>query len=137
MADNSFFLDSDDAKSMGDVEYMRQPKRVRRTFPATFSQPGHKELNVEVSADTKRQSTAGNFAVDESGSTSPAVAPTTYQAPTYQAPTYQAPAPAPAAETSSFGSGSISSSASADAANRRKVDTSMDMFRSMAKKVGR
>lgn len=30
-----FFLDPDDAKSFGDIEYMRTPKKVKHTFPNT------------------------------------------------------------------------------------------------------
>ena len=30
-----FYLSSDDAKTLGDIEYMRTPKAVRRTFPKT------------------------------------------------------------------------------------------------------
>ncbi len=31
--ESSFFLDQDSAKTMGDIDYMRTPKAVRRTFP--------------------------------------------------------------------------------------------------------
>ena len=29
----AFFLDADSAKTLGDIDYMRQPKAVERTFP--------------------------------------------------------------------------------------------------------
>ncbi|PZV13714.1 MAG: hypothetical protein DCF20_14710 [Pseudanabaena sp.] len=31
--ESSFFLDQDSAKTLGDIDYMRTPKAVRRTFP--------------------------------------------------------------------------------------------------------
>jgi hypothetical protein len=39
-----FFLDADDAKTLGNIEYMRTPKAIKKTFPATG---GSKEI-VEV-----------------------------------------------------------------------------------------
>lgn len=32
---NSFFLDPDEAKSLGDIDYMRSSQKIRRTFPKT------------------------------------------------------------------------------------------------------
>lgn len=32
----AFFLDSDSAKTLGDIEYMRNPKVIRRSFPKTL-----------------------------------------------------------------------------------------------------
>jgi len=31
--DSAFFLDQDSAKTFGDIDYMRTPKAVRKTFP--------------------------------------------------------------------------------------------------------
>jgi hypothetical protein len=31
--DSSYFLDQDSAKTFGDIDYMRTPKSVRKTFP--------------------------------------------------------------------------------------------------------
>lgn len=31
--ESSYFLDQDSAKTLGDIDYMRTPKAVRRTFP--------------------------------------------------------------------------------------------------------
>jgi hypothetical protein len=31
----SFFLEPDDAKSMGDIDYMRTARKVRKTYPTT------------------------------------------------------------------------------------------------------
>lgn len=32
-SESSFFLDQDSAKTFGDIDYMRTPKAVRKTFP--------------------------------------------------------------------------------------------------------
>jgi hypothetical protein len=46
---DSFFLNPDEAKSMGDIDYMRLSKKIRRTFPKT---PGNQvtEIVKEVSS---------------------------------------------------------------------------------------
>lgn len=48
--DDSFFLDSDSSSSLGDRNYMREAKTIRRTFPGTADNPGGKELITEVDA---------------------------------------------------------------------------------------
>lgn len=47
-----FFLDNDEAISLGNVEYMRQTKKIRRTFPKVRGSKGA-ELIQEVSATDK------------------------------------------------------------------------------------
>ena len=49
-----FFLDSDASSSLGDVNYMRESKTIRRTFPGTVDNPGTKERIIEVAAETER-----------------------------------------------------------------------------------
>ena len=46
----AFFLDSDNSSSLGDRDYMRESKTIRRTFPGTLDSPGGKELVTEVDA---------------------------------------------------------------------------------------
>ena len=36
MGKNDFFLEPDDAQTLGDINYMRKSVRVRRTFPKTL-----------------------------------------------------------------------------------------------------
>ena len=48
--DDSFFLDSDASSSLGDRNYMREAKTIRRTFPGTADNPGGKELVTAVDA---------------------------------------------------------------------------------------
>ena len=45
-----FFLDADSSSSLGDVNYMRESKTIRRTFPGTLDSPGSKEQSMTVAA---------------------------------------------------------------------------------------
>ncbi len=49
-ADETFFLDPDAARSVGDVAFMRRSNTIRHTFPGTASNPGMKELVDEVAS---------------------------------------------------------------------------------------
>lgn len=46
----AFFLDNDESKSLGDIEYMRTPNTVRRTFAKKAGESEHKEFIQEVTA---------------------------------------------------------------------------------------
>ena len=46
----AFFLDTDASSSYGNVDYMREAKTIRRTFPGTADNPGNKELVTKVDA---------------------------------------------------------------------------------------
>jgi hypothetical protein len=92
----AFFLDMDDARTMGDVNYMRSVKSVKRTFPKT--------LDVEEASIVKQVSA---MAANQKNGKVEAAEPTSAAQPLK--PTVD------------------------EAAQRRRTDTSMDMFRSMAK----
>lgn len=47
---NAFFLDDDSAKSLGNLDYMRTPNTVRRTFAKSLGSPEHKEYIQNVTA---------------------------------------------------------------------------------------
>lgn len=47
---DAFFLDPDSAKTLGDIDYMRKTKIVKRTFPKTASNQEGGELIKEVSS---------------------------------------------------------------------------------------
>jgi hypothetical protein len=120
---SSFFLDSDDAKSLGDIDYMRKAKRIRRTFPKTAGQPEEQEIEREISAMT---------VFDEKGKVSTVSGPATPESEI--APTFSK-----ATENGTNGAtfGGVSDFQSEATQTRRKTDTSMDMFRNMAKKIGK
>jgi hypothetical protein len=46
--EETFFLDADASSSLGDVNFMRNPKTIRRTFPGSADSPGNKEMIAEV-----------------------------------------------------------------------------------------
>ena len=46
----AFFLDSDESKSLGDIEYMRTPNTVRRTFAKRPGETEHKEYVQQINA---------------------------------------------------------------------------------------
>ncbi len=129
---DAFFLDDESAKSMGDTEYMKAPKSIRRTFPAGAGE-GHFETVVTVSAlkssinDSRKDLTPKR--VENQAPTSFTPAPSFSSASSFSsaAPTYSAPAPQ--APTESL------SASNEEAQKRRQSDDSMDMFRNMAKKI--
>jgi hypothetical protein len=136
----SYFLDDEVAKSMGDTEYMKQSKTVRRTFPGAA---GEEEFEVIKQVSAIDRST---FDGRESNAPRPTATPS-YQSSSSSSfgnssfgaasfggatPSNVAPAAAPAE--------SQPEEVAAPAFQPRrdtKVNTDMDMFRNMAKKVGR
>ena len=50
----AFFLDSDSSSSLGDRDYMRESKTIRRTFPGTVDSPGTKERISEVASNSEQ-----------------------------------------------------------------------------------
>ncbi len=100
-AKDAFFLDTDSASGMGDVNYMRTVKKVKRTYARSVDSPDHVEQVKEISALN------GKISVGNNGSTAPT----------------SASAPQPSAPQTD------------DAQQRRRGDSSMDMFRNMAKDI--
>ena len=98
----AYFLSEDDAKSFGNIEYMRSAKTVRRTYAKKRGEIGEKESIRQISSlEAKR--------LQEQG------------------------APVQKLSTSEV---SVQPAVKRDAsADRRKVDTNLDMFRKMAKDI--
>ncbi len=137
----AFFLDDDSAKSLGDIEYMRKPSTVRRTFPKSVSSPDKKEYVQETSAMdkayVKSQGTilnAGGVKPRMGGGSS--IQPKKAEASNTPSFTPAASAfnPEPQAPTPTF-----QAQPSNQAANKvkRSPDNSMDMFKKMAKDINR
>lgn len=101
----AFFLDSDDAKSLGDIDYMRQSKTITRTFPKTKSNPKGAKSVKDISSMSVNNGKAQ---------------------PDYLSKT-------PANNTSK--SESKLTDTNLEAKSRRETDTSMDMFRKMAREI--
>jgi hypothetical protein len=135
----SYFLEDEAAKGLGDTEYMKQTKTVRRTYPGVA---GAEEFEVVKQVSAMNESTFDSRQ-SAGGSTS----------------SYQSSASSSSGgssfggSSSSFGGSSFSapSASSSSAAEEEalpaapefkprrdvKVNTDMDMFRNLAKKVGR
>ncbi len=100
----AFFLDADSAISMGDVEYMRTVKKVKRTYARSVESPDHVEQVKEISALNGKISAGAN------GLTASTSASETQQP-------------------------QSSEPQNNEAQQRRRTDSSMDMFRNMAKEI--
>lgn len=50
----AFFLDPDDAKTFGDIEYMRTTNKVTHKFPKSKSNGAGFEISTEINAMEKR-----------------------------------------------------------------------------------
>jgi hypothetical protein len=62
----AFFLDPDEAKTMGDIDYMRKARKVRKSFPSTKAWGKAFEVEEEISATQKngfksQQTSASEF----------------------------------------------------------------------------
>ncbi|HEY9753058.1 MAG TPA: hypothetical protein V6C46_08900 [Coleofasciculaceae cyanobacterium] len=70
-ASGAFFLEPDAAKTLGDLDYMRTKKTIRRTFPKTASAPNVKAITTTISSDVKE---TGAKAAEAAASVAPASA---------------------------------------------------------------
>ncbi len=137
----SKFLDSDDSKTLGDVEYMREGKTVRRTFPKTVNNKEGGERIVRISAVEETDMSSNR-------APKPTPTPTPSQSfnfnsvvPTKVAPTSVAPASveptnvAPTNVAPTNGASSLEPQAQSSQPNPepRSSDNSMDIFRDMAR----
>ncbi|HHP7230261.1 MAG TPA: hypothetical protein ACFCUY_05305 [Xenococcaceae cyanobacterium] len=50
MANKDFFLDPDDAQTLGDISYMRKSVKVRHTFPKNLKNPQGFEITKDISS---------------------------------------------------------------------------------------
>ncbi|MEO0986316.1 MAG: hypothetical protein AAFY20_12290 [Cyanobacteria bacterium J06639_14] len=105
----AYFLSEDDAKTFGDIDYMRSNKVVKRTFARKKGQTEELESVRQISATSKQE-------VNE-----------------YGLPSQPAPQKTTTFQSSSFGQ---TSSASTPKFQQKKApDNNMDMFRDMAKDI--
>jgi len=117
----SFFLSPDDAKTYGNIDYMRTSKKVRRTFPKTRSNK-NTELIVDV-ASIKDNGTSSQQATSQ-----PAAA--------VKAEPKATPQPT-VAKAESNTTTEITQNNTTNPEERRRADTSMDMFRNMARQINK
>jgi hypothetical protein len=104
----AYFLEQDDAKSMGNIEYMRKAKTVKKTFPGIAGREGFETVetisNMEKLKDGQPVASQNKNGVSSNGFK-------------------------PAAQTDE------SKTVSNETSERRRSDSSMDMFRNMARDI--
>jgi hypothetical protein len=137
MGDKDFFLSSDDAMTMGDINYMRTSKRTRRTFPKTLKNKDGFAFENEVSSMENRnnlykgsdtnQNTTVNTVFDPTPSSQSQPSITGGSAVTQTNPVREFTPEIKPLSQSSFNAPKPS------AEKRRPSGDSMDMFRNMAK----
>ncbi len=127
MGDKDFFLSPDDAQTLGDINYMRKSKRVRKTFPKTLKNKDGFEITVDVSSiEDRSKFYNGNGSGNPSTTVFNTPTPTFESKPTFSE-TYVDPQPQP------NGNGSTPKPVE----QRRQQNDGMDMFRNMAKNMRR
>lgn len=135
MGDKDFFLDPDDAMTMGNINYMRSTRRTRRTFPKTLKNKDGFAFENEVSSIDSRN----NFS-QGSNTTQDSTINTAFN-----------PTPSSQSQPGITGGSAVpqnnqvqpqanfqkSFSTPQSSQKRRSADNSMDMFRNMAKNIGK
>lgn len=141
MGDKDFFLSPDDAMTMGDINYMRTSKRTRRTFPKTLKNKDGFAFENEVSSMENRnnlyqgsntnQNTTVNTVFNPTPSSQSQPGITGGSAVTQTNPVREFTPEVQPLSQSSFDAPKPA------AEKRRPSGDSMDMFRSMAKNIGK
>lgn len=141
MGDKDFFLDPDDAMTMGDINYMRTSRRTRRTFPKTLKNKNGSAFENEVSSMDNRNNLykGSNTNQDTTVNTIFNPTPSSQSQPGItggSAVTQTNPVREFSPEVKPFSKSSFDVP-KPSAEKRRPSGDSMDMFRSMAKNIGR
>lgn len=141
----AFFLSEDEAKTFGDIDYMRKEVVIRRTFAKKKGMEEEMESVKSISASTAKavgeaaQPATTSFsapAVSTFGVPTPVATPAPVAETTPAVASTSAPE-APVAESVDETPAAEASATSQEPAVRRTPDTSMDMFRNMAKNIRR
>lgn len=128
----AFFLSEDDAKSFGNIDFMRKEVVVRRTFAKKKGQAEELESVKSISSSTSKEVGEGNKPATSSfGSFG------SYNTPSFK-PSTPAATSAPAAKAESTSESEPATPAAPKAPEmKRTPDSGMDMFRNMAKNMRR
>lgn len=114
----AFYLNDDDAKTFGNIDYMRSSKTVKRTFAKKKGQAEHMESVRQISSSTAKNIEANN---GSSASAQPTVTFSSFNTPAASAPKAEETKPA--------------ATENAPAPRRKPASSDMDMFRNMAKDI--
>ncbi|WP_052055419.1 hypothetical protein [Myxosarcina sp. GI1] len=129
MPKNDFFLSPDDSQSMGDIEFMRKSKKVRKTFPKNASNQGAFEVVTDTASIKNKNSNTGN---EQDQSSNRAFGSSNFSS------QGQPGATGGSVVTQTSGnfkpqSSFTNASSNKSSKQRRRSDSSMDMFRNMAR----
>ncbi|MGL5943072.1 MAG: hypothetical protein ACRC2S_22430 [Waterburya sp.] len=113
MANQDFFLSPDDAQTLGNINYMRKSVRVRHTFPKNLKNPNGFEIIKEISSSEGKS--VGNLLKNVTETVLSQLTSTNDTNNTNN------PSPEPVKSFS----------------KPRIANTSMDMFRNMARSLGK
>jgi hypothetical protein len=160
----SYFLEDEVAKGLGDTEYMKQSKAVRRTFPgvageeefevtqqvsamdrATFDSrkggvaPAPRAATSSSSSSSFGTSSFGNSSFGNSSFGNSSFGNSSFSSSSFGGGAASESTPAPAAEAAPATAEEATAAPEPEFQPSRStnVDSSMDMFRNMAKKIGR
>ena len=109
MANKDFFLSPDDAQTLGDINYMRKSVRVRHTFPKNLKNPNGFEVVKDVSSSTDTFVSKFNDNRSENASS----------------------------QSTSNTQNTFSSQPAKSVSKSSTQSTNMDMFRNMARSIGK
>jgi hypothetical protein len=147
MGKNDFFLDPDDAMTMGDINYMRKAKRTRRTFPKTLKNKDGFALENEVSSIEDRNNLYKNSNTNQNTTENTVFNPTpssqsqpgiTGGSAVSQTNGVQPQTGVTAGFESKFSQSTTNSQSNKKSSEKNsQPDDSMDMFRNMAKNMRR
>jgi hypothetical protein len=137
MGDKDFFLSPDDAMTMGDINYMRQSKRTRRTFPKTLANKDGFAVDNEVSSIENRSNLYKNSNTNQNTTIntvfSPAPSSQSQPGITGGSAVTQTNPNALKDNTQQIASNFSVKPVETSPQQRRKGDDGLDMFRNMAK----
>lgn len=126
MGKKDFFLDPDDAQTMGDINYMRMAKKVRRTFPKTLKNPDGFAIEKSVASERNNDFSGVNSFQPKSISNNNQPQ-SSFKTPASKPISESAPASKPIVE--------FTPPPKSTSEQKRKGDDGMDMFRNMAKNI--
>ena len=127
MGKKDFFLDPDDAQTMGNINYMRMAKKVRRTFPKTLKNPDGFAIEKSVASENNSFSGVNSFqpkSIANNNNNQPQSS-------------FKTPASKPITESKFASKPMVDFTSSPKSSSKRKNrgDDGLDMFRNMAKDI--
>lgn len=119
MARRDFFLSPDEAQTLGDIIFMKKRVKIKRSFPKTQKNQSSFEIEKEIaSLDDKFSSSNGNTANGSTISSSNSISSFSSQS-----------------EYIPSTKGVTEEQKRKDVEERRREDTSLEMFRNMARNL--